>query len=63
MRARFLCVGTHHKTGTVWMRRTFHKFASDAGHPIIRAQDPGNLNALPKDGPALGSGTVHNDEI
>ena len=28
--ARLLCVGTHHKTGTVWMRRMLHK-AKDAG--------------------------------
>ncbi len=53
MTARFLCVGTHHKTGTVWMRRTFHKYATDHAIPIIRGYDAAQLKSLPTDGPAL----------
>lgn len=51
--ARFLCVGTHHKTGTVWMRRTFHKFATDQDIPIIRVGRKFTLDELPETGPAL----------
>ncbi len=51
--ARFLCVGTHHKTGTVWMRRTFHKFASSEGIPIIRVGGKFSQDELPETGPAL----------
>lgn len=53
MTARFLCIGTHHKTGTVWMRRTFHKFASDNGIPVIRVTSPAAVRDLPRTGPAL----------
>ena len=51
--ARFLCVGTHHKTGTVWMRRTFHQFASTEGIPIIRVGKTFTPDDLPETGPAL----------
>lgn len=50
---RFLCVGTHHKTGTVWMRRTFRKFVDDHGIPTVRANRAEHLVALPASGPAL----------
>ncbi len=53
MTARFLCVGTHHKTGTVWMRRTFHKFAESEGIPVIRADPAMRPASLPASGPAL----------
>ena len=53
MTARFLCIGTHHKTGTVWMRRTFHKFATDAGIPVIPARRDRVIAELPERGPAL----------
>ncbi len=53
MTARFLCVGTHHKTGTVWMRRTFHKFAEAHGIPIIRIRPRSDPSELPATGPAL----------
>lgn len=51
--ARFLCVGTHHKTGTVWMRRTFHKFATAESIPVVRVNQRSLLKELPSDGPAL----------
>lgn len=51
--ARFLCVGTHHKTGTVWMRRTFHKFATAEGIPVIRVGRKFSQDELPETGPAL----------
>lgn len=53
MTARFLCVGTHHKTGTVWMRRTFHKFAESEGIPVIRVNRKTRAADLPATNPAL----------
>lgn len=50
---RFLCIGTHHKTGTVWMRRTFHKFATQEGIPVIRVTGKFTMDDLPATGPAL----------
>jgi hypothetical protein len=26
-KARLLCIGTHHKTGTIWMRKLFREVA------------------------------------
>jgi len=50
---RFLAVGTHHKTGTVWMRRTFRKFVDDHGIPTVRMNGPEHISNLPEEGPAL----------
>ena len=50
---RFLCVGTHHKTGTVWLRRTFHKYASANGIPVVRVNGKTQVTDLPDRGPAL----------
>lgn len=50
---RLLCVGTHHKTGTIWMRRVFRAIARELGllyqfvHRAIR------LDALPQQGRAI----------
>ncbi|QQA41265.1 sulfotransferase domain-containing protein [Pelagovum pacificum] len=52
-RGRFFCIGTHHKTGTVWMRRTLVKFAEQEEIPIIRMTKPNTLRELPENGPAL----------
>ncbi|KAA9009327.1 sulfotransferase domain-containing protein [Histidinibacterium aquaticum] len=51
--ARFLGIGTHHKTGTVWMRRTFRRYADAAGIPVVRLNGPDKLSELPTKGPAL----------
>ncbi|MEM9796697.1 MAG: hypothetical protein AAF919_09420 [Pseudomonadota bacterium] len=43
---RIVCVGTHHKTGTVWMRRVFRRLAEALGvatHVVYRNTDPGIL--------------------
>ncbi|EAR52756.1 hypothetical protein OG2516_00979 [Oceanicola granulosus HTCC2516] len=50
---RFLCIATHHKTGTVWMRRTFLKFAEAEGIPFLRMSRPATIAELPEEGPAL----------
>ncbi|SLN17322.1 sulfotransferase domain-containing protein [Pseudooctadecabacter jejudonensis] len=50
---RFLCIGTHHKTGTVWMRRTFHRFATSRDIPVVRVNGKSTPADLPERGPAL----------
>ena len=50
---RFLAIGTHHKTGTVWMRRTFRKWSDPAGVPVLRMGRRTPLSELPQSGPAL----------
>ncbi len=50
---RIMAVGTHHKTGTVWMRRTFHRYASDRGYPVVRMNRPSSVEEIPGAGPAL----------
>lgn len=47
---RILCIGTHHKTGTVWMRRVWRLIAQDLDIPFLPLHRPGKWNALPEDG-------------
>jgi hypothetical protein len=34
--ARLICVGTHHKTGTLWMRKVFRDIARDQDIPFMQ---------------------------
>ena len=34
--ARFLCIGTHHKTGTIWMRKVFRAIKEDQNIPFMQ---------------------------
>lgn len=36
MTARFICIGTHHKTGTIWMRKVFRAIANEQGIPFMQ---------------------------
>ena len=38
---RLLCIGTHHKTGTVWMRRVWRELAQTLDLPFIGIHRPG----------------------
>jgi hypothetical protein len=38
---RLYCVGTHHKTGTVWMRRVWREIGETLGIPFIGVHRPG----------------------
>ncbi len=53
MTARFLCVGTHHKTGTVWLRRTLHRIMERQGIPIMQINRPKRVADLPATGPQI----------
>lgn len=37
---RLICVGTHHKTGTVWMRRVWREIGETLGIPFIGVHRP-----------------------
>ena len=48
---RYLCVGTHHKTGTVWMRRVLHAIKDDQDIPISQCNEAKGFIKLIEDGP------------
>ena len=50
---RYLCVGTHHKTGTVWMRRTLHQIKRRQGLPLNQVNRPQKLARLGPEAPQL----------
>jgi hypothetical protein len=49
----WLCLATHHKTGTIWMRRTLQAIAGAQGIPIHKVARLAKLEAIPRDGPRL----------
>jgi hypothetical protein len=51
--ARFLCVGTHHKTGTVWLRRTLHRIMERQGIPLMQINRAKRIADLPETGPQI----------
>lgn len=50
MAPRLLCVGTHHKTGTVWMRTVFREIAQVLNIPFEAVHRPRMYTRLPKRG-------------
>jgi hypothetical protein len=50
---RLLCIGTHHKCGTVWMRRVWHAVARAQGLPLIQVNRAKRLADVPESGPAI----------
>ncbi|MCO6382580.1 hypothetical protein [Oceanicola sp. 502str15] len=53
MTARFICIGTHHKTGTIWMRKVFRRIAEEQGIPFMQCYRPKRLKDLPESGPQI----------
>lgn len=51
--ARFLCIGTHHKTGTVWMRRVVHKIREDQGVPLMPCYRAKAIDKAAETGPQM----------
>lgn len=50
---RFLGIGTHHKTGTIWMRKVFRQVADDLQVPTMQCYRKKRLSDLPSEGPAV----------
>ncbi|MBF9035333.1 hypothetical protein HKCCE2091_13895 [Rhodobacterales bacterium HKCCE2091] len=51
--SRLVAVATHHKTGTVWMRRVWSHWSETLGLPRIRVSGPGSVTEVPAEGRAL----------
>ena len=52
-KARLLCIGTHHKTGTIWMRKVFRQVAGELSIPRMQVYRAKRLADLPDEGPAI----------
>ena len=50
---RIICIGTHHKTGTVWMRRLWKQVAAEQDIPFFHVDLSTQLNQLPAEGPVI----------
>ncbi|MGR3485974.1 MAG: sulfotransferase domain-containing protein [Paracoccaceae bacterium] len=50
---RILCIGTHHKTGTVWMRKTWRAVSADQGIPFMQLYRAAAMERLAPDGPQI----------
>ncbi|MEL6609212.1 MAG: sulfotransferase domain-containing protein [Pseudomonadota bacterium] len=46
-------MGTHHKTGTIWMRKVFRRIAAEQNIPFMQMYRPKRMADLPEDGPAI----------
>lgn len=51
--ARFICIGTHHKTGTLWMRKAFRAISEDQGIPFMQMYKVKRMADLPEKGPQI----------
>ncbi|MBT0957196.1 sulfotransferase domain-containing protein [Alphaproteobacteria bacterium KMM 3653] len=51
--ARFICIGTHHKTGTIWMRKVWRAISNDQEIPFMQVYRPKRLADLPESGPQI----------
>ncbi|HCP80524.1 MAG TPA: hypothetical protein DIT67_02660 [Octadecabacter sp.] len=51
--ARFLCVGTHHKTGTVWLRRVLHEIKRNQDIPLMQCHNAGKISKAAETGPQI----------
>ncbi|HHS89338.1 MAG TPA: hypothetical protein ENJ26_03110 [Rhodobacteraceae bacterium] len=49
-RPRILCVGTHHKTGTVWMRSVFREISEVLNIPLMGIHRPRKYTRIPDEG-------------
>lgn len=47
---RLLCLATHHKTGTVWMRKVLHAYAAETGVPLHGCYSARKVEKLPDQG-------------
>ncbi|MCF2904185.1 sulfotransferase [Octadecabacter sp. CECT 8868] len=51
--ARFLCVGTHHKTGTIWMRKVLRAISNDQNVPFMQCYRAKKLAEAAETGPQI----------
>lgn len=53
MSARFICIGTHHKTGTIWMRKVFRAISRDQDIPFMQCYREKKLAEAAETGPQI----------
>ena len=51
--ARFLCVGTHHNTGTIWMRKVLRAISNDQNVPFMQCYRAKKLAEAAETGPQI----------
>lgn len=51
--ARFICIGTHHKTGTIWMRKVFRAISRDQDIPFMQCYRAKKLAEAAETGPQI----------
>lgn len=52
-KARFICIGTHHKTGTIWMRKVFRAIANTQDIPFMQMYRAIRLADVAQTGPQI----------
>lgn len=52
-KGRVICIGTHHKTGTVWMRKVWRAISADQDIPFAQCYRAERLNDIPDEGPFI----------
>lgn len=45
-----MCLATHHKTGTVWMRKVLHSYKVETGIPVTACYSAKRVDLLPAEG-------------
>jgi len=53
MSARFICIGTHHKTGTIWMRKVWRAISKDQDIPFMQCYRAKKLVDAAESGPQI----------
>jgi hypothetical protein len=53
MTARYICIGTHHKTGTIWMRKVWRAIQADQNIPFMQCYRVEALENAAKTGPQI----------
>jgi hypothetical protein len=53
MTARLICVGTHHKTGTIWMRKVWRRIAQEQSIPFMQVYRAKRLEDIAPEGPQI----------
>lgn len=51
--ARYACIGTHHKTGTIWMRKVWRAIAADQDIPFMQCYRARKLDQAAESGPQI----------
>lgn len=51
--ARFICIGTHHKTGTIWMRKLWRAISAEQDIPFMQCYRDRKIDQAAERGPQI----------